>query len=118
MPDDVKARSSTSHRYPLSTNPDPNTGTPVRDKPNTWGRSRARPHGCPGGCWGSRAHRYSCTHRYPCANSHTSSQAESEELRALLAASPAELKVYTSDDRLPIWYMGDAVGWFVTHLAQ
>ncbi|MEE2830862.1 MAG: alpha/beta fold hydrolase [Candidatus Latescibacterota bacterium] len=52
------------------------------------------------------------------ANSHTSSQAESEELRALLAASPAELKVYTSDDRLPIWYMGDAVGWFVTHLAQ
>jgi hypothetical protein len=36
----------------------------------------------------------------------------------LLAASPAELKVYTSDDRLPIWYMGDAVGWFVTHLAQ
>ena len=52
------------------------------------------------------------------ANSHTSSQAESEELRAWLAASPAELKVYTSDDRLPIWYMGDAVGWFVTHLAQ
>jgi dienelactone hydrolase len=52
------------------------------------------------------------------ANSHTSSAADAEQLRALLAAAPAELKVYTSDDRLPIWYMGDAVGWFVTHLAR
>ena len=60
-----------AHRYPLPTNPDPNTGTPVRDKPNTWGRSRASPHGCPGGCWTS-TYRYSCTNRYPCAHSNTS----------------------------------------------
>jgi dienelactone hydrolase len=52
------------------------------------------------------------------ANSPSSTQAEAEQLHGLLAASPAELKVYTSDDRLPIWYVGEAVGWFATHLKR
>jgi hypothetical protein len=51
------------------------------------------------------------------ANSRTSSPADAEQLHALLAA-PAELKVYTSDDRLPIWYVGDAISWFVTHVQE
>jgi dienelactone hydrolase len=51
------------------------------------------------------------------ANSRTSSAADAEQLHALLAA-PAELKVYTSDDRLPIWYVGDAISWFVTHVQE
>lgn len=51
------------------------------------------------------------------ANSRTSSAADAEQLRELLTASPAELKIYTSDDRLPIWYVGDAVSWFTTHLS-
>jgi dienelactone hydrolase len=52
------------------------------------------------------------------ANSRTSSPADAEQLHALLATTQAELKVYTSDDRLPIWYVGDAISWFLTHLQQ
>ena len=50
------------------------------------------------------------------ANSNYSTPTDAEQLRNLLPAPTAELKVYTSDDRLPIWYVGDAVGWFTTHL--
>lgn len=50
------------------------------------------------------------------ANSPHSTKADADELRALLPGPDAELKVYTSDDRLPIWYVGDAVGWFEMHL--
>ena len=46
-------RDTPALRYPLPTNSDPNT----RAKPNTWGRSRARPHGCPGG------YCYTCPYR-------------------------------------------------------
>ena len=50
------------------------------------------------------------------ANSPYSSRADAEQLHALLPGADAELKVYTSDDRLPIWYVGDAVSWFAAHL--
>ena len=50
------------------------------------------------------------------ANSRHSTPEDAEQLRNLLPATSAELKVYTSDDRLPIWYVGDAVGWFMSHL--
>ncbi len=52
------------------------------------------------------------------ANSRTSSPADAEQLRDLLPASTAEMKVYSSDDRLPIWYVGEAVDWFSTRLAR
>ena len=50
------------------------------------------------------------------ANSKTAAPTDGETLHALLANEASELKVYTSDDRLPIWYVGDAVGWLATHL--
>jgi dienelactone hydrolase len=50
------------------------------------------------------------------ANSRTSSPEDASQLRELMSAPSAEMKIYTSDDRLPIWYVGDAVSWFTTHL--
>ena len=52
------------------------------------------------------------------ANSLYSSVEDAEQLRNLLPAATAEMKIYTSDDRLPIWYVGDTVDWFSAHLGS
>ena len=52
------------------------------------------------------------------ANSRTSSPEDAGQLRKLVSVPSAEMKIYTSDDRLPIWYVGDAVSWFTTHLTR
>ena len=48
-----------AHRYPLATNPDPNTR----------GYSYARPHGSSGACWTS-TYRYAGVDRYTRSNRH------------------------------------------------
>ena len=50
------------------------------------------------------------------SKSQTGTPADGEHLRALMAAPAQALKVYHSDERLPIWYVNDAVHWFVEHL--
>jgi dienelactone hydrolase len=52
------------------------------------------------------------------ANSRTGSPQDGEQLRALLGSADVEYKVYTSDDRLPIWYVADTVTWLDARLAR
>lgn len=49
-------------------------------------------------------------------NSRTSTRDQAEALFGLVGAAAKELKVYHSDDRLPIWYVGDAVDWLSGYL--
>jgi dienelactone hydrolase len=51
------------------------------------------------------------------SQSRTSTEADAEGLQALFDSPAKELKVYHSDDRLPIWYVGDSVAWFTDHLS-
>lgn len=51
-------------------------------------------------------------------NSRTSSTADGEQLADLLDGVDTEHKIYTSDDRLPIWYVGDAVTWLSARLLK
>ena len=47
-----------------------------------------------------------------------SDEGDGEALHALVETEDTDLKVYTSDDRLPIWYAGDVIAWLKEHLGS